>query len=206
MTLLALEHVTRRFGGLVAVDAVNLNVEQGGVTAIIGPNGAGKTTLFHMISGFQTPNEGRVVFEGEDITGTPPEKIAAHGLVRTFQLVQLFRDLTVVENVKVGCHLQTRGGFVSALVRPPSARQTEAQVEATARELLAFVGLERTATCPPRPCPTASSGCSRSPRALAAKPKLLLLDEPAAGLNSARDHGCSRRPSATSWRRAPPCC
>ena len=91
MTLLALERVTRRFGGLVAVDAVDLHVEQGGVTAIIGPNGAGKTTLFHIISGFQTPNEGRIIFAGENITGSPPEKIAAHGLVRTFQLVQLFR-------------------------------------------------------------------------------------------------------------------
>jgi branched-chain amino acid transport system ATP-binding protein len=184
MTLLALERVTRRFGGLVAVDAVDLTVEQGGVTAIIGPNGAGKTTLFHTISGFQTPDEGRIIFAGEDITGSPPERIAAHGLVRTFQLVQLFRDLTAVENVKVGCHLQTRGGFVSALVRPPSARQAEAQVEATARELLAFVGLEAHGDLPASALPYGQQRLLEIARALAARPKLLLLDEPAAGLNS----------------------
>ena len=127
--------MTRRFGGLVAVNDVDLRVEQGGVTAIIGPNGAGKTTLFHLISGFQTPDAGRIMFEGNDITGSPPERIAAHGLVRTFQLVQLFRDLTVIENVKVGCHLHTRGGVLAALMRPKRARQAEAQVDATAREL-----------------------------------------------------------------------
>jgi branched-chain amino acid transport system ATP-binding protein len=184
MTLLALEGVTRRFGGLVAVDAVDLTVEQGGVTAIIGPNGAGKTTLFHIISGFQTPNEGRIIFTGEDITGSPPERIAAHGLVRTFQLVQLFRDLTAVENVKVGCHLQTRGGVVTALVRPKSARQTEAQVEATARELLGFVGLEAHGDLPASALTYGQQRLLEIARALAAKPKLLLLDEPAAGLNS----------------------
>jgi ABC-type branched-subunit amino acid transport system ATPase component len=111
MTLLKLERVTRRFGGLLAVDAIDLNVEQGGVTAIIGPNGAGKTTLFHLISGFQTPNGGRIVFDGQDITGLPPDRIAAHGLIRTFQLVQLFRDLSAIENVKVGCRVEMwRGG------------------------------------------------------------------------------------------------
>ena len=93
MTLLSLQGVTRRFGGLVAVDAIDLEVAQGGVTAVIGPNGAGKTTLFNMISGFQTPNAGRIVFAGQDITARPPEEIAASGLIRTFQLVQLFQNL-----------------------------------------------------------------------------------------------------------------
>jgi branched-chain amino acid transport system ATP-binding protein len=184
MTLLKLEHVTRRFGGLLAVDAVDLEVEQGSVTATIGPNGAGKTTLFHMISGFQTPNAGRITFDSKDITALPPDRIAAHGLIRTFQLVQLFRDLTAIENVKIGCHLQTRGGVVTALIRPKSARQTEAKVEATARELLAFVGLE---ACGDLPAGALTYGRQRLleiARALAAKPKLLLLDEPAAGLNS----------------------
>jgi branched-chain amino acid transport system ATP-binding protein len=184
MTLLVLEHVTRRFGGLVAVDAVNLSVAPGGVTAIIGPNGAGKTTLFNLISGFQTPDLGRITFQGRDITGGPPERIAAHGLVRTFQLVQLFRDLTAIENVKVGCHLQTRGGVLTALVRPKGAREAEARVTATARELLAFVGLD---TCAELPASALSYGRQRLleiARALAANPTLLLLDEPAAGLNS----------------------
>jgi branched-chain amino acid transport system ATP-binding protein len=184
MTLLTLERVTRRFGGLLAVDAIDLAVDAGSVTAIIGPNGAGKTTLFHMISGFQTPNGGRILFNGAEITGLAPEAIAAHGLVRTFQLVQLFRDLTALENVKVGCHLQTRGGIVSALARPRSARQTEARVEATARELLAFVGLESSAELPAGALTYGRQRLLEIARALAARPKLLLLDEPAAGLNA----------------------
>ena len=184
MTLLALEGVTRRFGGLVAVDGVDLSVAQGGVTAIIGPNGAGKTTLFHMISGFQTSNAGRIVLDGEDITGLPPEKIAAHGLIRTFQLVQLFRDLSAIENVKVGCHLRTRGGIVTALIRPKSARQTEAEVDATARELLAFVGLADHGAMPASALTYGQQRLLEIARALAVRPKLLLLDEPAAGLNA----------------------
>jgi branched-chain amino acid transport system ATP-binding protein len=184
MTLLALEQVTRRFGGLTAVDGVDLRVDAGGINAIIGPNGAGKTTLFHLISGFQTPDDGRITLEGKDITGLPPEKIAALGLVRTFQLVQLFRELTVLENVEVGCHLRTRGGIVTALLRPKGARQAEAQVEATARELLAFVGLEAYADLPAAGLSYGRQRLLEIARALAARPKLLLLDEPAAGLNS----------------------
>jgi branched-chain amino acid transport system ATP-binding protein len=184
MTLLKLDRVTRRFGGLLAVDAIDLDVEQGGVTAIIGPNGAGKTTLFHLISGFQTPNDGRIVFDGQDITGLPPEKIAAHGLIRTFQLVQLFRDLSAIENVKVGCHLRTRGGIVTALIRPKSARQTEAEVDATARELLTFVGLADHGALPASTLTYGRQRLLEIARALAVRPKLLLLDEPAAGLNA----------------------
>jgi branched-chain amino acid transport system ATP-binding protein len=184
MSLLQLTGVTRRFGGLLAVDSVNLEVAPGGVTAVIGPNGAGKTTLFHMISGFQTPNDGRIMFDGTDITGLPPEKIAAHGLIRTFQLVQLFRDLTAVENVKVGCHLQTQGGVLTALVRPKSARRSEAQVEATARELLDFVGLADYGDLPAGTLTYGRQRLLEIARALAARPKLLLLDEPAAGLNA----------------------
>src|SRR4029077_562462 len=107
MTLLSLNGITRRFGGLIAVDGVDLAVAKGGVTAVIGPNGAGKTTLFNIISGFQAPNAGRIVFDGIDITAHPPEAIAAAGVVRTFQLVQLFQNLSVLENVKVGSHLHT---------------------------------------------------------------------------------------------------
>ena len=116
MRLLSLESITRRFGGVIAVDAIDLEVTKGGVTAVIGPNGAGKTTLFNVISGFQTPTAGRILFDGVDITGRPPEAIAAAGLVRTFQLVQLFQNLTVLENVKIGSHLRMTGGFWSALL------------------------------------------------------------------------------------------
>ena len=184
MSMLVLQRVTRRFGGLVAVDAVDLAVEAGRVTAVIGPNGAGKTTLFHLISGFQTPDEGRVVLDGRDITGLPPERIAAQGLVRTFQLVQLFPELSALENVAVGCHLATRGGIAGALFRPPSARRTEAAVAATARDLLAFVGLDGAAGTTAGALPYGRQRLLEIARALAAKPRLLLLDEPAAGLNS----------------------
>jgi branched-chain amino acid transport system ATP-binding protein len=184
MTLLSLQGVTRRFGGLVAVDAIDLAVAQGGVTAVIGPNGAGKTTLFNMISGFQTPNSGRIVFADQDITARPPEEIAASGLVRTFQLVQLFQNLSVLENIQVGCHLHTKGGVLSALMRTGSTRQIEREVEARARELLDFVGLNGSADAEASALAYGQQRLLEIARALAAKPKLLLLDEPAAGLSA----------------------
>ena len=184
MTLLSLQGVTRRYGGLVAVDAIDLEVTQGGVTAVIGPNGAGKTTLFNLISGFQTPNAGRILFAGEDITARLPEEIAAAGLIRTFQLVQLFQNLSVLENVQVGCHLHTKGGVLSALMRTRSTRQTEREVEARARELLDFVGLEGVAEAEANALAYGQQRLLEIARALAAKPKLLLLDEPAAGLSA----------------------
>jgi len=184
MTLLSLEGVTRRYGGLVAVDTVDLDVAEGGVTAVIGPNGAGKTTLFNLVSGFQTPNAGRIVFAGEDITMRLPEQIAASGLVRTFQLVQLFQNLSVLENIQVGCHLHTRGGIFSALMRSRATRETEREVDARARELLDFVGLEGAADSEARALAYGQQRLLEIARALAAKPKLLLLDEPAAGLSA----------------------
>jgi branched-chain amino acid transport system ATP-binding protein len=181
--LLSLQRITRRFGGLVALDAVDLAVTKGGVTAVIGPNGAGKTTLFNIISGFQTPNTGCVVFDGTDITGRPPEAIAAAGLVRTFQLVQLFLDLTVLENVKVGAHLHTTGGLWSALLRLPRTRAAERALEARARELLTFVGLDAAAEEEAKALAYGQQRLLEIARALAAGPRLLLLDEPAAGLS-----------------------
>jgi branched-chain amino acid transport system ATP-binding protein len=181
---LSLEGVTRRYGGLVAVDTVDLDVAEGGVTAVIGPNGAGKTTLFNLVSGFQKPNAGRIVFAGEDITMRLPEQIAASGLVRTFQLVQLFQNLSVLENIQVGCHLHTRGGIFSALMRSRATRETEREVDARARELLDFVGLEGAADSEARALAYGQQRLLEIARALAAKPKLLLLDEPAAGLSA----------------------
>ena len=183
MTLLDLQAVTRRFGGLIAVDAIDLKVAEGGVTAVIGPNGAGKTTLFNLISGFQTPDAGRIMLAGDDITGHAPERIAAAGLVRTFQLVQLFQNLSVLENVQVGCHLHTAGGALSALLRSGHARRTEQEVEARARELLAFVGLDGAAELEARALAYGQQRLLEIARSLAARPRLLLLDEPAAGLS-----------------------
>jgi branched-chain amino acid transport system ATP-binding protein len=184
MTLLELQGVTRRFGGLVAVDGVSLSVPRGGVTAVIGPNGAGKTTLFNVISGFYAPSEGRIVFGGADITGSAPERIAARGLVRTFQLVQLFRNLSALENVKVGLHLHTRGGLFAAVLRPPAIRAAEREADRRARELLAFVGLSDSADLPAAALTYGQQRLLEIARALAAEPKLVLLDEPAAGLNA----------------------
>jgi branched-chain amino acid transport system ATP-binding protein len=193
MSLLELQNVTQRFGGLVAVDDVTASIAQGGVTAVIGPNGAGKTTLFNAISGFRTPSAGRIVFGGVDITGMAPERIATVGLVRTFQLVQLFGELTAMENVKVGCHLHTRGDLLAAILRSPATRRSERQVEADARKLLDFVGLTDVADVAASSLPYGQQRLLEIARALAAQPKLLLLDEPAAGLNS----GETARLSAT---------
>jgi branched-chain amino acid transport system ATP-binding protein len=184
MTLLSLQNVTRRFGGLVAVDAVDLEVPQGGVTAIIGPNGAGKTTLFNVISGFQIPDSGRIVFAETDITARPPEAIAAAGLVRTFQLVQLFQNLSVLENIQVGCHLHTKGGVLSALLRTRRTRQAEREIDARARELLDFVGLNGAADMEASALAYGQQRLLEIARSLAAQPRLLLLDEPAAGLSA----------------------
>jgi branched-chain amino acid transport system ATP-binding protein len=183
MSLLRLDGLTRRFGGLVAVDNVSLEIPAQKLSAVIGPNGAGKTTLFNMIAGFAPPSSGRVHFEGEDITGLPPEAIARRGLIRTFQLVQLFEGLTVLENVKVGCHLHTRGGLIAALLPTPAARAEEAAVGKEARRLLAETGLAGQADTLAAVLPYGQKRLLEITRALAARPRLLLLDEPAAGLN-----------------------
>jgi branched-chain amino acid transport system ATP-binding protein len=183
MTQLRVQKLTRRFGGLVAIDDVSFAVPAEGITAIIGPNGAGKTTLFSMISGFLPPTEGRIFFEDAEITGVAPERIAARGLVRTFQLVQLFQNLTVLENVKVGRHVRTHSGLLAALARPGWSRREEAETERRARELIAFVGLADQADTSASVLPYGQQRLLEIARALAAEPKLLLLDEPAAGLN-----------------------
>ena len=182
MNLLRLEGVTRQFGGLIAVDAVSLDVPAQGVTAVIGPNGAGKTTLFNVISGFMAPSAGRVMFAGKYITGLPPEAIAKRGLVRTFQLAQLFENLTVLENVKVGRHLHTTGGLLTALM-PFRAAHSETVVEEASLALLQNVGLASQLDMLAGVLPYGQKRLLEIARALAAEPKLLLLDEPAAGLN-----------------------
>jgi branched-chain amino acid transport system ATP-binding protein len=184
MSLLTVDRVTRRFGGLAAVDEVSFEITPGVVSAIIGPNGAGKTTLFNLISGFLAPSSGRIVFQGEDITGLPPHRIAARGLVRTFQLVQLFPALTARQNVEAGCHLRGSGGIWAALARNPKARHELAQADAAARELLAFVGLQGREDMPAAALSYGQQRLLEVARAMAANPQLLLLDEPAAGLNA----------------------
>ncbi|HEX4411297.1 MAG TPA: ABC transporter ATP-binding protein [Xanthobacteraceae bacterium] len=187
MSILRLENVMRRFGGLVALDSVSLEIKGTGISAIIGPNGAGKTTLFNIISGFNTPTDGRIFFGDHEITGLRPELIAKRGLVRTFQLVQLFENLTALENVKIGRHLHTSGGLFNALMPWIAVRQ-EAAVDRTSHALLAQVGLTSHAETIASALPYGQKRLLEIGRALAAEPKLLLLDEPAAGLNRDETH------------------
>lgn len=182
MSILRLDRITRRFGGLVALENVSLGIPARGITAIIGPNGAGKTTLFNIISGFNSPSSGSVLLDGKDITGMAPELIAKRGLVRTFQLVQLFENLSALENVEIGRHLRTRGGLVSALL-PRFAGRREPDVEAAAYALLQQCGLTECARLKASALAYGQKRLLEIARALAAEPKLLLLDEPAAGLN-----------------------
>jgi branched-chain amino acid transport system ATP-binding protein len=184
MALLEVRSLTKRFDGLVANSDIDLDVPEGSLFAVIGPNGAGKTTFFNMISGFLQPTSGTIAFAGAQITNLRQDKIAAMGLVRTFQLVQLFGGMSVAENVEVGCHLATKGGIGAALVRPSWFRHQEVDVRAKALELLDFVGLGAQAEQEATLLPYGQQRMLEVARALAAKPRLLLLDEPAAGLNT----------------------
>lgn len=184
MTLLNVRGLTKRFEGLIANNEIDLAVPEGSLFAVIGPNGAGKTTLFNMLSGFLQPTSGAIEFAGKDITNVRQDKIASMGLIRTFQLVQMFQGMSVAENVEVGFHLATRGGIGAALARPPWLRRQEAETRAKARELLEFVGLTRQADLSAELLPYGQQRLLEVARALAAGPRLLLLDEPAAGLNS----------------------
>ncbi|SEE19359.1 amino acid/amide ABC transporter ATP-binding protein 1, HAAT family [Rhizobiales bacterium GAS188] len=184
MPLLSVQDETMRFGGLLANDAISFEVEEGALFAVIGPNGAGKTTLFNVISGFFPPSSGSVRFAGRDITGMAQDDVAALGLIRTYQLVQLFKDLSVAENVEIGCHRVTKGGIGAALWRRGWMVEQEKQVTAKARELLAFVGLGDLAKMPADKLPYGQQRLLEVARALAAEPRLILLDEPAAGLDT----------------------
>lgn len=178
--VLSIEGLTRRFGGLTAVDDLTFTVKEGAIHGLIGPNGAGKTTTFNVISGFYRPTSGRVIYAGRDISGMVTHAVAALGLVRTFQATTLFHELTVAENVLAGCHLGARIGLASVLL----GRQRERQEQAQARvdEILAFMGLDGVAES----CANLPHGLQRTlgvAVALATEPRLLLLDEPFTGMN-----------------------
>ncbi len=170
MALLETVRLTKRFGGLVANNGIDFRVEEGELVGLIGPNGAGKTTFFNCVTGFYRPDEGRVLFQGQDITGWPPERICQAGIARTFQVVKTFRDMTVLENVMVG-----------AFLRYPRVRDARAK----AREVLEMTGLAPMADMPAVDLPIAYKKRLELARALATEPKLLFLDEAMAGLNPA---------------------
>jgi branched-chain amino acid transport system ATP-binding protein len=170
MALLAAENVTRRFGGIQALVDVSLELEQGDIGGLIGPNGAGKTTLFNLITRLYRPNQGRLVFNGKDLARTPPHRIVRLGIARTFQNIVLFQRMTVLENLLVGAHTR---------MRPFGERRGRKQ----ALELLEYVGLDDLADRLPGGLPFGTLKRVELARALVAKPTLLLLDEPAGGLN-----------------------
>jgi branched-chain amino acid transport system ATP-binding protein len=183
MALLEVEDVVVRFGGVTAVAGVSFAVEDQQICGLIGPNGAGKTTLFNVISGIYRPTEGRVRFAGQVVTGQPRHRMAPLGLGRTFQNLALFRSMTVRENVLAGAHSAGHAGFLANALRLPAARREEAAAADRAAQLLAMLELDAVADVPVAALPFGTQKRVEMARALISGPKLLLLDEPAGGLN-----------------------
>ena len=181
MTILEVRNLSRSFGGLVAVSDLSFSVGEGEIRGLIGPNGAGKTTTFNVISGFYPPSTGRVLFRGEDVSGMRTSAIAARGLVRTFQATTLFQELTVLENVLVGCHLHARTGPLQALIG--GNRRQEAAARNKAIGILDFFGLGERGSDPAMSLPHGLQRALGVAVAFAADPGLLLLDEPFTGMN-----------------------
>jgi branched-chain amino acid transport system ATP-binding protein len=180
--ILAAENVTMRFGGLVAVDSVNLNVNRGEIMGLIGPNGAGKTTFFNCLTGLYLPTDGRVVFDGA-LLPPKPRKVVMAGMARTFQNIRLFGNMSALENVMVGRYCRTTTGPLTSIIRGPKFRRDEKATAARAQELLDFVGLGHTTDHLARNLPYGDQRRLEIARALGTDPKLLLLDEPTAGMN-----------------------
>jgi branched-chain amino acid transport system ATP-binding protein len=183
--VLELENVTLRFGGLVAVGDLSLKVPEGGITGLIGPNGAGKTTVFNVVTGFYKPTAGLVKFEGRTLTGLPPHRVCEAGLARTFQNIRLFHNETVLENVMIGAHVRQKGRWWQTLVpfAVPNAMREEREIRASSMALLARLGLAEQAGAISSSLPYGAQRRLEIARALATRPKFLLLDEPAAGMN-----------------------
>jgi branched-chain amino acid transport system ATP-binding protein len=183
MALLRTEQLGRRFGGLLALEDLNLAVPAGGLYGLIGPNGAGKTTVFNLISGFLKPGEGRIFFDGREITGEPPHRLTFLGIARTFQNIRLFGELSVLDNVLVGFHCRRRAFWGEAVLRLPRYCREERLNQSRALSLLNEVGLAETAHQSAGKLPYGHQRRLEIARALATEPRFLLLDEPAAGLN-----------------------
>jgi ABC-type branched-subunit amino acid transport system ATPase component len=181
--ILAARGVSKIFGGLVAVNQVDLIIPEGAIIGLIGPNGAGKTTFFNVVTGLLAPERGEILFRGRSIVGLRPNAIVARGIARTFQSIRLFQNMTVLDNLLVGEHCRLHASVAGAVFRPPSVRKEETRARARARELLSFVGLEGKADELAKNLPYGDQRRLEIGRALATEPKLLLLDEPTAGMN-----------------------
>lgn len=180
--MFSVRDVQKWFGGLMALNQVSFDVHSGEIVALIGPNGAGKTTLFNLVTGFHEADGGEISFNGQRLNGRLPHEIAGLGIVRTFQNLQIFNNLTVLENVMVGSHLHGRSGILSAALRLPSAQREERTIRQRALDYLELVGLQDRAMHPADSLPFGQQRLLEIARALASTPDLLLLDEPAAGL------------------------
>jgi branched-chain amino acid transport system ATP-binding protein len=183
MALLEVTRLRKEFGGLVAVDDVDFEIEQGAISSLIGPNGAGKTTFFNMLTGVYRPTAGRIIFNGENVTGKPPHAVTERGVGRTFQNIRLFQNMTAIENVLVGMHARLRGNVFTAVLKTPGVRHEEARARERADELLRYSGLGRVEDDLAKNLSYGDQRRLEVARALATEPKLLLLDEPTAGMN-----------------------
>jgi branched-chain amino acid transport system ATP-binding protein len=191
MALFELKDVTKSFGGLRVVDGLSLAVEAGEIVSLIGPNGAGKTTVFNLVTGIYAPDEGEIRFDGEDIAGLPPHTITKRGIARTFQTLRLFLNMSVKENVMAAAYGSTRSTVFESMLRLPRARREEREVARMAEEKLAFFGQRLIGYRWEQPAYSLSYANRRRleiARAMGANPRLLLLDEPAAGMNPAETH------------------
>ena len=183
MALLEVTNLGIAFGGLQAVAQLDMKIEQGHLYGLIGPNGAGKTTVFNMLTGVYKPTEGDIILDGKNVTGKSPEKICRAGVARTFQNIRLFDKLTVLDNVKVGLHNQITYSVLTGIFRLPGFFRKEKAMNEKAMELLRIFDLDKEANLPAASLPYGKQRKLEIARALATNPKLLLLDEPAAGMN-----------------------
>lgn len=182
-TILQVTNLTKKFGGLVANNDITMDVPRGSITAVIGPNGAGKTTFFNMITAVYEPTSGEILLDGKSMVGLKPHEVSRHGIARTFQNIRLFGSITVLENVMVGLHNHLKSSVFQTLLNLPSMRREEEAAKKEAYKLLEYVGLAHLLNEEARNLPYGAQRRLEIARALAAKPKLLLLDEPAAGMN-----------------------
>jgi branched-chain amino acid transport system ATP-binding protein len=183
MSLLGLENLTKSFGGLMAVNEVSFDVNEGAIVGLIGPNGAGKTTVFNLITGNHRSDKGTVRFAGKDITNWPTHRIVKLGIARTFQTIRLFQNLSVLENVLAGCHCRMSSGSVAAMLQTPGQRKEERAALVRSLDELAFVGLAGQEMQLSKNLSYGSQRLLEIARALASEPRLVILDEPAGGMN-----------------------
>lgn len=182
--MLELKGITQIFGGVTALSDVSFSIHANQITGVIGPNGAGKTTLFNIVTGIYQQTSGQVIFEGTDISRIPVERLAAKGMVRTFQNIELFGQMTVLENVMVGLHSKSKSGLFACSFKAPWAIKEERRIREEAHEWLRFVGIDQLADVQASNLPFGKGRMLEIARAMACKPRMILMDEPAAGLNS----------------------